>query len=92
MTCAPELISCSNQKLFREAYCRRDENLIRKIQSIRELVEEGKAGGAAAYIPLLRSLGMILRDSRYKYRAPTERRRRQIELASEMMAFGFFFV
>src|SRR5260370_40874710 len=56
MTCAPELISCSNQKLFREAHCRRDENLIRKIQSIRELVEEGKAGGAAAYIPLLRSL------------------------------------
>src|SRR5437879_9016627 len=43
MTCAPELISCSNQKLFREAYCRRDENLLRKIQSIRELVEIGKA-------------------------------------------------
>src|SRR6266436_5944434 len=38
MTCAPELISCSNQKLFREAYCRRDENFIRKIQSIRELM------------------------------------------------------
>jgi hypothetical protein len=39
------LFPAPTKKLFREACCRRDENLIRKIQSIRELVEIGKAGG-----------------------------------------------